>query len=225
MVATVNAAVVSVSDADDPGRGRRRLVQAVVDPRGVVYPFKGERTNRSGVPVEAKTLFRRVLSVDDESKGPSGDVSASDWLTVGMAQGVKRVPAAKRFRAGGPRPSPGRRPSRRRAVFVFSVGARERGRWTKLGNDAEAIEDAFGLVCDELGVLPSSLLEGLGGRGRPSKGEAERRDKLRNALAVVVAELRGCGATHAAVGEFLGLSRQRVCELEQRGRRLDLLVA
>jgi hypothetical protein len=106
------------------------------------------------------------------------------------------------------RSRPGRRASSTPAVRT------ERG-WEQLGNDTTAIR-AF--LVGRAGEQGRELLELAApfARGRLPADELERRDLL----AAVVTEARDRGATLRAIGLVLERPRQRVADLEQRGRTL-----
>jgi hypothetical protein len=66
-----------------------------------------------------------------------------------------------------------------------------------------------------LGYQPDELLRPIA-PGRPAGDERARRD----ALALVVLTARENGGRLAAIGDAIGISKQRVADLEQRGRAL-----
>jgi hypothetical protein len=66
-----------------------------------------------------------------------------------------------------------------------------------------------------LGYQPDELLRPIAA-GRPSSAEQTRRD----ALALVVLTARENGGRLAEIGDVIGIPKQRVADLEQRGRAL-----
>ena len=118
---------------------------------------------------------------------------ADDLSELPDTRANRRLRAAHHLAAG-----PALRPQRDRTHVAVDVPTRLDAIAGELGLDREVLVAPFA-------------------RGRPSPAETARRD----ALAVVVYRLRREGARLDAIGRAVGIPKQRVSELAQRGASLE----